>query len=161
MPSVDSLEISPKPEISPEQFVPVQMDPYSLTLPFSEIVASPGAIDWVRPLQKNYSLAWLIGCSRTGRIRSLRPRQQHPHERQHVIVFTHQYTVRLIYLSCSYFQGMCREFRGYILEMRLDSGNTIHLLRQLGWKDCVYAMIIMTWVAGRYAVIFNDITICS
>lgn len=23
------------------------MDPYSLTLPFSEIVASPGAIDWV------------------------------------------------------------------------------------------------------------------
>jgi hypothetical protein len=47
MPSVESLEISPKPEISPEQFVPVQMDPYSLTLPFSEIVASPGAIDWV------------------------------------------------------------------------------------------------------------------
>ncbi|PCH07824.1 Transcription factor [Penicillium occitanis (nom. inval.)] len=46
MPSVESLEISPKPDISPEQFVPVQMDPYSLTVPFSEIVASPGAIDW-------------------------------------------------------------------------------------------------------------------
>ncbi|KUL92092.1 hypothetical protein ZTR_02197 [Talaromyces verruculosus] len=46
MPSVESLEISPKPDISPEQFVPVQMDPYSIPVPFSEIVASPGAIDW-------------------------------------------------------------------------------------------------------------------
>ncbi|EED17979.1 conserved hypothetical protein [Talaromyces stipitatus ATCC 10500] len=41
MPSVESLEISP------EQFVPIETDPYNLTLPFSEMVASPGAIDWV------------------------------------------------------------------------------------------------------------------
>lgn len=41
MPSVETLEISP-----PEFAVP-HPDPYSLSLPFSEMVASPGAIDWV------------------------------------------------------------------------------------------------------------------
>ncbi|KAH8702172.1 hypothetical protein BGW36DRAFT_112681 [Talaromyces proteolyticus] len=40
MPSVETLEISP-----PEFAVP-NPDPYSLSLPFSEMVASPGAIDW-------------------------------------------------------------------------------------------------------------------
>ncbi|OKL64587.1 hypothetical protein UA08_00369 [Talaromyces atroroseus] len=41
IPSVESLEISP------EQFIPAGADPYNLSLPFSEMVASPGAIDWV------------------------------------------------------------------------------------------------------------------
>ncbi|CRG87344.1 putative transcriptional regulatory protein C139,03 [Talaromyces islandicus] len=40
MPSVETLEISP-----PEFAVP-NPDPYNLSLPFSEMVASPGAIDW-------------------------------------------------------------------------------------------------------------------
>lgn len=51
IPSVESLEISP-------EFIPTapdSSDPYSLSLPFSEMVATPATIDWVSHFKRAHS----------------------------------------------------------------------------------------------------------
>lgn len=46
MPPVETLDVSV------DQFVPTDFDPFTLSLPFSEMIASPGAIDWASLAEK-------------------------------------------------------------------------------------------------------------